>query len=185
MMMPPAESVPGPDRRRRRVFLALAGLPVLAPAAARAGRRGLHRFEPRPRAPALRLAGADGALHDRTALAGRVLIVNSWSVWCQPCRKEMPALQRLHGRLGDDGLALWGVAVGDEPGQVADLGAALGLGFPLLPDPDRKTAEDWDVAVLPTTDVVDKQGRVAYRVVGDAAWDTPPLSDHVAALLRE
>ncbi|WP_295881369.1 TlpA disulfide reductase family protein [uncultured Thiohalocapsa sp.] len=185
MMKRTPENAARTDRRRRRILLAMAALPVLAPAAARADRRGLHRFEPRPPAPALRLAGTDGALHDRTALAGRVLILNFWSVWCRPCREEMPALQALHGRFGNSGLALWGVAVGDEPDQVAELGAARGLAFPLLPDPDRQVAEDWDVAVLPTTDVLDKRGRVAFRVIGDAPWDAPPLSDHVAALLRE
>ena len=185
MMMRPSETSSVTDRRRRQLLLAIAALPTLAPGVAPAAKRGLHLFERRPQAPALRLASTGGALHDREALAGRVLIVNFWSIWCRPCREEMPALQALHGRFGDQGLALWGVAVGDEPAPVAEFGTSQGLSFALLPDPERQVADDWDVAVLPTTDVVDKRGRVAFRVIGDAHWDAPPLSDQVAALLRE
>lgn len=173
------------DHRRRQILLALAALPALAPGAAAAARRGLQTFDPRPPAPALRLRATDGTSYDRATLAGRVLMVNFWSIWCRPCREEMPALQRLQRRFASQGLALWGVAVGDDPGSVADFGAAQDLHFPLLPDPDRDAVAGWDVSVLPTTDVVDKRGRIALRVIGDAPWDAPPLLEQVAALLRE
>lgn len=172
------------DRRRRQMLLALAAAPTLAPALTSAGRRGLQWLDPRPSAPALLLRAADGTLYDRSAVSDRVLIVNFWSIWCRPCREEMPALQRLHSRFGDKGLAVWGVAVGDAPESVAEFGSTQGLRFPLLPDPERETLATWDVSALPTTAVVDKRGRIAFRVIGDAAWDKPPLSDHVAALVQ-
>lgn len=172
------------DAGRRRTLLTIAAL-VIAPRPALAASRGLQPFDPRPPAPALRLPTISGTLRDRAWLEGQVLIVNFWSVWCRPCRDEMPALRALHARLGWRGLALWGVAVGDEPEMVAQFAAEQGLDFPLLPDSDRRVAEHWDVSALPTTDVVDKWGRLAFRFVGEASWDTAPLSDRIEALLQE
>ncbi|MBK1632082.1 hypothetical protein CKO31_15315 [Thiohalocapsa halophila] len=184
MPTPASDLRPHIDRRRRQMLLALAAAPTLVPGLTSAGRRGLQWLDPRPSAPALLLRAADGTLYDRSAVSGRVLIVNFWSIWCRPCREEMPALQRLHSRFGDKGLAVWGVAVGDAPESVAEFGSTQGLRFPLLPDPERETLATWDVSALPTTAVVDKRGRIAFRVIGDAAWDKPPLSDHVAALVQ-
>lgn len=172
------------DPRRRRALLALAAC-AMAPPRALAIRPGLHPFDPRPPAPPLRLASVSGALRDRAELAGQVLIVNFWSLWCRPCREEMPSLRALHRRLEPRGLALWGIAVGDAPDMVAQFAFEQGLTFPVLPDPERRVAERWNVAALPTTDVVDAQGRLAFRRVGEAAWDGPPLSVRIEALLRE
>ena len=86
---------------------------------------------------------------------------------------------------GGDFKTVWGVAVGDDPQQVARYKAQRGLSFPLLPDPKSSASDRWSVAALPTTDVIDKRGRIAYRMIGEAVWDAAPMRERLRALTSE
>jgi len=175
-----------PDPRRRKVLACLAtALPALYTYPTLSARRGLKPFDPRPPAPKLRLISTDGTAYGLRDFVGRVVVVNFWSLWCLPCKAEMPSLQAIFTELKSEGLTVWGVAVGDDPQAVSQYGAQYRLSFPLLPDPERKASDRWSVAALPTTDVIDKQGRIAFRMVGEAAWNADPMRQHLKDLLLE
>lgn len=177
----PTDAAPLRALNRRRLLACLAALPVLAePARAAAAGRGLQRLQPRPHAPALRLTGLDGKTYDLSAQQGRVVVVNFWSVYCRACKAEMPALDALARQHPE--IAVWGVAAGDSPETVVAFANQVAVGFPLLPDPQMLAASAWSVPVLPVTDVIDPQGRIALRMIGEADWDQPPLRDQVLAL---
>ena len=124
-------------------------------------------------APALKLQDLDGKTHDLSDLKGKVVVVNFWATWCPPCRREMPSLERLRQHLADKGLAAVAVDVGEDADTVFSFTGQLdpAPGFPLLLDKDSVAMQRWKVRGLPTTFVVDTQGRVIYRAVGGREFD--------------
>jgi thiol-disulfide isomerase/thioredoxin len=128
--------------------------------------------EPAP-APALRLQDLDGSTHDLADLRGRLVLVNFWATWCPPCRREMPSLERLNQQLRDRGLTVLAVDVGEDPDTVFAFTGQLEPtpSFPLLLDPESRAAEAWRVKGLPTSFLIDPQGRVIFRAVGGTEFD--------------
>lgn len=128
-------------------------------------------------APALKLPDLDGKPHDLAQLKGRLVVINYWATWCPPCRREMPSLERLRQRLGDRGLAVLAVDVGEDADTVFAFTGQLDPAptFPLLLDRDSQAMQRWKVKGLPTTFVVDPQGRVIYRAVGGREFDHDDL----------
>ncbi len=95
-------------------------------------------------------------LHD---LRGRVVVLNVWATWCEPCKVEMPLLQRLAERYADR-LVVLGVNYGEDAAAVQAFAAEYGLTFPLLLDPQRQVVRLYGVRGLPTTVFLDAEGRV-------------------------
>ena len=113
---------------------------------------------------------------------GRLVVLNFWATWCVPCVEEMPALDRLHAAASGEGIEVVAVSV-DRGGmrQVAPFFEAHALkALPVYLDPPGASMRAFSVRGLPTTIVVDREGREAGRLEGAAAWD----SKDALALLR-
>jgi peroxiredoxin len=93
---------------------------------------------------------------------GKVVLVNFWATWCGPCRKEMPHLNRIADKYRSSGLVLLGINVDDDARNAADLAAKLGVKFPVLFDTDKKVSKLYDLNSMPSTLVIDRNGRVRY-----------------------
>jgi thiol-disulfide isomerase/thioredoxin len=128
--------------------------------------------DPAP-APPLRLEDIDGVEHDIADLKGRLVLVNFWATWCPPCRREMPSMERLSQQLNARGLTVLAVDVGEDVDTVFAFTGQLDPAptFPLLLDTDSSAAQDWGVKGLPTSFVVDPEGRVIIRAVGGTEFD--------------
>jgi cytochrome c biogenesis protein CcmG, thiol:disulfide interchange protein DsbE len=120
------------------------------------------------------------------ASRGKVVVLNIWATWCLPCRKEMPALQRLHDQLGARGLYVVGISTDvAETRDVADFVKGLGITFPIVHD-TRHTIEDlYSVPGLPTTFVIDKKGRIDRKLLGAREWDDRKYVEYFEKLLSE
>jgi thiol-disulfide isomerase/thioredoxin len=177
----PTSSTPGPAATGRRRWLALAALAAL-PAAALPG--PLRRPWPAGRAtPGLALPTLDGSAWTLAAHRGRVVALNFWASWCEPCRDEMPSLAQLAQRHALDGLVV--VAVNHREG-VATIRAfteRIPVGLPIVRDADGQAAKAFEARVLPTTVVVGRDGRAAFSVIGEADWSADPVRLWVAAML--
>jgi thiol-disulfide isomerase/thioredoxin len=136
-------------------------------------------------APALRLDDLDERVHDLADLRGRPVLVNFWATWCPPCRREMPSLERLHQQMGGRGLAVLAVDVGEDADTVFAFTGQLdpAPSFPLLLDPDAGRLKDWGVKGLPTSFLIDAQGRVVRRAVGGTEFDHPETLGQLAPYL--
>ncbi|WP_026280475.1 TlpA disulfide reductase family protein [Thioalkalivibrio sp. ALE28] len=141
-------------------------------------------IEPRPDAPSLQLEDLDGHAHTLRDYRGRVVVVNFWATWCPPCRDELPSLQRLWEGLGPDGLVVLGVNVGEDADRIFFFTADYPVDFPLLLDRAASAIDTWPVRGIPTTFVIDPEGRIAYRAIGAREFDHPGITSRLRELQK-
>jgi cytochrome c biogenesis protein CcmG, thiol:disulfide interchange protein DsbE len=114
---------------------------------------------------------------------GKVVVLNVWATWCEPCRVEMPSLQKLYAEFGPQGLDIVAVSV-DDPGsesRILDFAKEYKLGFEILHDPARTTADNYQVTGFPETFVIARDGVIRKKISGAADWS----SEANRALVRE
>ena len=133
--------------------------------------------------PPLALRDVQGKEHKLSDYRGKVVVINFWATWCDPCREEMPSMQRLQDKLAGKPFAILAVDYGEGAPRVNDFLKKVPVRFPLLLDRDTSAAAAWKVKVLPTTLVLDGQHRIRYSVVGDLEWDSPKVEDMIRKLL--
>jgi peroxiredoxin len=173
-----------PSRPRPRTILAAALLAASTAAALAAPDQGLTPLPDQPPAPAFDLRDQDGRRQRLADYLGKPVILNFWATWCPPCRAEMPAMQRAHAALAQEGIAVLAVNVGDDAEAVDEFLTETPVDFPLPMDRDSQVAQRYPLKGLPTTFVIDPQGRLVYRAEGERAWDDPKLLAPVRALRR-
>jgi len=131
--------------------------------------------------PALALRDAGGNSVSLADYRGKVLLVNFWATWCEPCRDEMPSLERLQAQLAGKPFAIVAVNIGESESKVADFLERVKVGLKVLFDKDTSAAKLWKVRMLPATFVVGPRGDIRYWQAGEAQWDSPAV---VSAMLR-
>ncbi|NOG70744.1 TlpA family protein disulfide reductase [Roseicella sp. DB1501] len=127
--------------------------------------------------PEFGFTDANGAERDVSAFAGQGLLVNLWATWCGPCVEEMPALDRAQAVLGAEGIRVLALS-SDRGGKAAVEPFFRDKGIRRLElwlDPKGAAQRALGVRGLPTTVVVDRQGRERARLEGAAAWDQPEM----------
>jgi thiol-disulfide isomerase/thioredoxin len=157
-------------RRTGAVALALA-VAVAAAGCARAsaGATGSGAFpaDRRVAAPDLRADLLDGGSYELAKHHGEVVVINFWASWCSPCRDEAPELQAAYAATKDSNVSFLGINVRDERDRAKAFEEVSKVGYPSVFDPPGQYALDFKVppTTLPTTLVVDRQGRIAavYR----------------------
>jgi peroxiredoxin len=115
-------------------------------------------------APALVVQQLDGARFDLAALRGKVVLVNFWASWCEPCRDEMPVLSDVYKDFHEKGVVVIGVSVDRPRARDAVVRIASGLSYPVGMDQEAETDGFGMPDVLPLTYVLDKQGTVRARL---------------------
>ena len=162
--------------------MVLVSLPLLARGQSTAGEPAgafhLVRF-PQPIPAPTFAAGVPGSGSLRLAdYRGRYVLLNFWASWCVPCVQEMPSLERLYRTLGPRRLVVIGLSQDDTGARNAvPLIHTLGLSFPIALDSGR-----YGVSVLPSTFLIDPQGRVVAAANGGREWDSPPALAYFSAL---
>jgi thiol-disulfide isomerase/thioredoxin len=118
-------------------------------------------------APDLLGADSHGAPILLSAFRGHVVVVNFWATWCAPCKAEIPRLNDLHNRYAAQGLDIVGVSV-DENGwaAVTPFAAQHQIAYTLTLASDEITAAFGGVTALPMTVVIDRDGRIVRKMVG-------------------
>lgn len=148
-------------------------------------RAGISELKEGQRAPALTLPTLDNRRVDLRDHHARLVVVNFWATWCQPCTLEMPTLEALWTTYRDRGLVVLGVAVdrGAPRSVLEPYVKTLKLTFPILLDGDLEGATRWRVTGLPTTFVVKPGGEVAGMAVGAREWNSEEMKTLVESLL--
>jgi len=106
---------------------------------------------------------------------GKVVILNFWASWCDPCKKEAPVLERAHQRLQKDGSGtVLGVTFQDDPVKSRAFVKKHGMTYPSVQDPGRVLSQQFGASQMPETFVIDREGRIraiAYGEVSDKFLD--------------
>jgi len=134
---------------------------------------GAAGFETRAASPAPELKAHDltGASRTLADYRGKVVLLNFWATWCPPCQREMPSLERLRTRMAGRPLEIVAISSAETPDEVNAYLSKMKLGFPVLLDTDSSNTRRWKVFALPTTFVLDAEGRVRHVLTGPAEWD--------------
>lgn len=128
----------------------------------------------RPDAPAVAGTTITGKHLSLSAYRGEVVVLNFWGSWCSPCRAEAPGLGTLARQLQGKGVQFVGVDIRDQPDSALAFDQQFGVSYPSLSDPNDQIALEFHSTVppsaIPTTVIIDRQGRIAARVVGEASY---------------
>jgi len=136
-------------------------------------------------APDFTLRTMDGPNLRLQEQRGRVVLVNFWATWCGPCREEMPQLNRLYEKYRASGFTLLAVNVDDDARNAAAVAAKLGLKFPVLLDTDKKVSKLYDLSTMPSTVIIDRDGRVRYVHRGYQTGYEDTYEKQLRELLKE
>jgi thiol-disulfide isomerase/thioredoxin len=130
--------------------------------------------QPAPDYAAVDLAGAKVSLAGER---GRVVLVNLWATWCEPCRFELPELAELHERHAQKGLRVIGVSVDVErtATEVRDFVQRRKLPYTIWHDPENRAAQAFRAELLPTSFLFDKRGALVWRRMGTVSAKDPEL----------
>jgi len=134
---------------------------------------------------AIRLVQGD-SIRFREQYAGHVTLVNIWATYCIPCRTEMPAIEKLYQELGPKGLKV--VAISIDPGNgedVRDFVKEYGLSFDVLRDPGGAIQNLYQTTGVPETFLLDRDGVIWKKVIGEHPWSSPSNRRIVAGLLGD
>ena len=124
------------------------------------------------------LKGAQVGVADK---AGKVLLLNFWATWCPPCRTEMPSIQVLSDKLKGAAFEVMAISVAEKPETVAAFLKENPYSFPIYLDESGAASAPFAGRGIPTTFVLDKQGRAIAGLVGARSYDGP----EVLGLFRE
>lgn len=145
--------------------------------------QGILTLSPYP-APTLQLKDIDGADYDLQNDRGAVVFVHFWASWCGPCRKEMPAIQRMAAQMEAEGLKIAVINTAEDEDTVFSFLASYAPDIRPLMDRDGLATEAWKPRGLPATYLVDRRGQVRYQALGGRPWDEADYMKFLRALVK-
>jgi thiol-disulfide isomerase/thioredoxin len=134
-------------------------------------------------APPLELKTLDGQAFRLDQLRGKVVLVNFWATWCEPCIEEMPSMQKLRARLAGAPFEI--VAVNHQEGEARIRGflKKVPLDFPIVRDTDGGVTRAWQARIFPSSYLVDADGKIRYVMAGSTDWVAPATVQRIEALM--
>lgn len=140
-------------------------------------------------APPMRLPGLDGREHTMQDYAGKVIFLNIWASFCEPCKKEMPSMERLVRTYDDRGLVMLAISVDPDMSDAQQFMTMFlqgqQSGMTVLHDPQSQVAAAYGTELLPETYIIDRQGRVVARFVNAYDWSKPEVKQMIEHLLND
>ena len=126
---------------------------------------------------ALQLDGKSAHLSD---LKGKVVVLNFYGTWCQPCIEETPSLNQLHNHIKSKNAVVLGIAADEDPLAYAKFQRDQNVVFPTFRDPQTKDerspiALTYGTSMYPETYILDRRGKILRKLIGEQQWDSPDM----------
>ena len=165
----------------KHVAAAFAVLAFIAPIASEAKLKKGDQF---PNVKLEKLQG--GGSVDLSAYKGKIVVVDFWASWCEPCKVEHPALNKLQAKYKDKGLVVLGVNLDENKADALTFLKDHPVSLELVHDGAKKAlTEKLEIEVMPTSFILDKTGKIAVRHEGFRAGDEKKIEKEVANLLKK
>ena len=129
------------------------------------------------------LKDLENEIHTLSGYRGKVVLVNFWASWCISCIREFPSLERLSLAMDASHFVLLAVNVREGKGTVQRFRRLQDAGIEVLMDKDGQVTDDWSVKVYPTSFIIDANGVVRRKIIGETDWDSKEIHDYIQALL--
>jgi thiol-disulfide isomerase/thioredoxin len=133
--------------------------------------------------PPLALADLQGRVHRLEQYRGKVVLINFWATWCEPCRDEMPSIGKLRSALAGKPFEVLAVNLAEPESRIQRFMQQTPLDFPVLLDRDTNAAKAWKARILPVTFIVGPDGRIRYHHLGELDWSKENVRRLIAGLL--
>jgi thiol-disulfide isomerase/thioredoxin len=132
------------------------------------------------------ISASEGILEETVTLSelkGNVVFLKFWASWCGPCREGMPPMESLYNRFKDREFEMLAVNIREGEAAVTAFLEASNLSFPILHDSDGGLSAAYGVQALPTTFLINKEGKIIARFLGSLNWDSPQFHTALEMLL--
>ena len=140
-------------------------------------------------APEFNLKRFDGKAVKLSDYRGKIVFVNFWATWCEPCKEEMPSMQRLYQKMQNRPFEILAISLdqGGKPAVDAFLKQTqLPLTFQILHDPDQATSKKlYHTTGVPESFIIGKDGKVIKHVIGSYEWDNAQITAYFEGLLNK
>jgi len=137
-------------------------------------------------APDFRVKNLRGGAMTLSEHRGRVVLINFWATWCEPCRTEMPSMEALYRSQRQHDFEILAISI-DTSGAppVRQYVEQFGFSFPALLDDNFQVNDLYQVRVAPTSILIDRQGRVVARIPGAKDWNSPDMRARIERLIQQ
>jgi peroxiredoxin len=125
----------------------------------------------------------DGKPTHLSDLRGKVVVLNFWATWCPPCVDETPSLNSLQTQIAAQGGVVLGISLDEDASAYEQFLKDNHVDFPTYRDPTKKIALDYGTRMYPETYLIDRQGKIARKIIGGQAWDEGDMLLYVQSLL--
>jgi len=118
-----------------------------------------------------------------TLQTGKVMVVDFWATWCEPCKKSFPKLQELYTKYKASGLEIAAISEDDDKGGIVDFAKTYGAKFPVGWDGDKSVAKKWQPKSMPSTFIVDRKGVIKFTHTGYHDGEEAEIEKEIKSLL--
>lgn len=136
-------------------------------------------------APGFSVTDMDGEPFSLESTRGNWVFLHFWASWCGPCKEEMPAIQRMNDKLKKDELVIVLVNTAEDEDTIFSFLGEIGMDMNSLMDADGLATEKYKPRGLPTTILIDPNGKVQYQAIGGREWHRPVYINFLRKLINE
>jgi thiol-disulfide isomerase/thioredoxin len=143
--------------------------------------KGIRHYETGT-APGFSVTDMDGEAYTLASTRGKWVFLHFWASWCGPCKEEMPAIQRMSELFDNDKFEIVLINTAEDEDTIFSFLAEIGMDMNSLMDTDGLVTEKYKPRGLPTTILIDPQGKVQYQAIGGREWHKPVYIDFLRRL---
>jgi peroxiredoxin len=134
-------------------------------------------------APDFSIKADDGRVITAGNFGGRLLVLNFWATWCQPCVEEVPSLDQFAKEMAGSGVVVLGVSMDTNPKLYHDFLSRTHISFLTARDPDAKISADYGTFKYPESYIIDSKGKVVQKIIGATNWTDGSMVNAVKSFL--